>query len=793
MPTMLCIVSVAWLACGASALPFLTQSRESFVQIAERAAVDGMGQNPISKVTHMLEDLQSEMIDDRNIEQGLFDKYTCWYDTVMASKKASISEANDRIEALTSYIDDIESGRIEFSSEGAEATADVQELNEEIEKMDQRREKEHDDYTAAKEEMETAIGALETSLETLEQGTEGSLLDISQEPAFKQVVSLADAVLPKRDAALLSAVVTSGKIERKPDYKKLNKKNVHGQKYEMRSGKIQELVSDMLKTFKDNLEEANTKEEETKSTHEKLRETKDDQLQSAEDALAAMGGETASRDEAKAESQGEVDTLEDQVTDDKKIVEDTTSDYDRNRDNWKQRKKLMTLEIAAVSNALSILNSDAARDAMSGAFDDKKVFNTERAAGPNFLQIGSRRNGTASKTNRSAIAVNLTTKVASAKPVGTASSKKKKVALHAAANVLKSAVKVISKTEGATEHKKKIQKLVDMLRTRAQNEAQGEFDVVHKILNKQKQALMDEAEADMEKKEECETNLVEKTEGAQSSSNFMDEKTRFINRTEFEVEDLWDVVNKTVDEVEETEWELNDATVERADYHTAFLKEKAGLEAAISFIEQAKKALDKFYEDNSLGAHAFLQKQAKLQKRLGLHGGMKKAANPDMIVEAGKDPPPPPAISVGDYEGNEGNTGIQDIMSNIKDDVAHDLDKLTDTEADSKADYEQLKSDLENAVSNKMVFKGEKETEIADKLTEISNANSAKASEKVILDGVVLALKTLEPDCDYVFTTHAVRIRNRQLEADSVNDALELLDGSTTEVEFKEPDGAVSS
>jgi len=762
------------------------------VQIAERAAVGGMGENPISKVTHMLEDLQSEMIDDRDIEQGLFDKYTCWYETVMGSKKQSISEANDRIEALTSYIDDIESGRIEFSSEGAEATADVQELNEEIEKMDQRREKEHDDYTAAKEEMETAIGALESALETMEEGTEGSFLDISQLAEFKQVVGLAEAVLPKKDAALLAAVVKTGKIA-KPDYKKLNKKNVHGQKYEMRSGKIQELVADMLKTFKDNLDEANTKEDETKATHEKLREAKDDQLQSAEDALAAMGGETASRDEAKAESQGEVDTLEDQVTDDKKIVEDTTSDYDRNRDNWKERKKLMTLEIAAVSNALSILNSDAARDAMSGAFDDKKVFNTEKAAGPNFLQIGSRRNGTASKTNGSAIAANLTAKVASAKPVGTASSKKKKVALHAAANVLKSAVKVISKTEGATEHKKKIQKLVDMLRTRAQNEAQGEFDVVHKILNKQKQALMDEAGADMEKKEECETNLVEKTESAQSSSNFMDEKTRFINRTEFEVADLWDVVNKTVDEVEETEWELNDATVERADYHTAFLKEKAGLEAAISFIEQAKKALDKFYEDNSLGAHAFLQKQAKLQKRFGLRVGTKKAANPDMIVEAGKDPPPPPAISVGGYEGNEGNTGIQDIMSNIKDDVKHDLDKLKDTEGDSKSDYEQLKSDLENTVSNKMVFKGEKETEIADKLTEISNANSAKSSEKVILDGVVLALKTLEPDCDYVFTTHAVRIRNRQLEADSVNDALELLDGDTKEVDFKEPEGAASS
>jgi chromosome segregation ATPase len=690
----------------------------------------------------MLEDLQSEMIDDRAIEQGLFDKYNCWYDTVMSSKKQSMAEATDRVEALNSYIDDIESGRIEFSSEGAEATADVQELNNEIEKMDQRREKEHDDYKAAKEEMETAIGGLESALEELEDGTEGSLLDMSHKPGLKQAADLAAAVLPQKDAALLAEVVKTGKLS-KPDYDKLNKKNVHGQKYKMRSGKIQELISDMLKTFKDNLDEANTKEDETKSTYDKLKATKEDQLESAEDALSAMGGETASRDEAKSEANNEVDTLEDQIKDDKKIVEDTTTDFERNRDLWKERKKLMTLEISAVSNALNILKSDEARDAMSTAFDDKKVFNP--AATASFLQLGSsKKNVTVVKrngTNMSSSKVNST---------GAANGKKKKMALHAAAHALKGALKAVAGTNKAAEHKKTIRKLVDMLRAKAREG--GDFDVVHKILNKQKKDLNVEAEADIEKKEECEELLVEKTESAQSSSNFIDEKSRYINRTEYEVADLWDVVNKTVDEIMEIEWELNDATVERDDYHNAFLKEKAGLEAAIGFIEQAKKALDKFYEDNSLGAHAALvqthharrlQKPKKAAALVRLKVSTKKAANPDMIVEAGKDPPPPPAISVGNYEGNEGNGGIQEIMSDIKGDVQHDLDKLKENEGNSKSDYEQLKSDLENAVSNKMAFKGEKETEIADKLTDISDANGEKMSEKTVLDFAVSNLQTL--------------------------------------------------
>merc|ERR1719271_1493114 len=124
----------------------------------------------------MLRDLSQEMEDDKKAEQDLFDKYECWYKTVMSAKKASNAEATEMISALTAYVDDISSGRIEFSSEGADATKDVAELKTELEKAKAIRKKENDDFSAAKDEMETTIGALEKALEELEAGTEGSLL-----------------------------------------------------------------------------------------------------------------------------------------------------------------------------------------------------------------------------------------------------------------------------------------------------------------------------------------------------------------------------------------------------------------------------------------------------------------------------------------------------------------------------------------------------------------------------------------------------------------------------------------
>merc|ERR1719355_157402 len=120
--------------------------------------------------------MAAEMEEDKKAEQDLFDKYECWWKTVCGAKKASINEAEETISALTAYIDDITSGRIEFSSEGADATKDVAELMTELEKSKALRKKENEDFEAAKDEMETTIGALERALEELEAGTEGWLL-----------------------------------------------------------------------------------------------------------------------------------------------------------------------------------------------------------------------------------------------------------------------------------------------------------------------------------------------------------------------------------------------------------------------------------------------------------------------------------------------------------------------------------------------------------------------------------------------------------------------------------------
>merc|ERR1719316_1239616 len=127
----------------------------------------------------------------------------------------------------------------------------------------------------------------------------------------------------------------------------------------------------MKVAFQDNLEQAELKESEEQAAYEKLKAAKESQLDAAKDALAALGGETASREEAVAEAKEEISTLEAQIAKDKDFMKDTEDAYKEKLGEWRERKKLMTQEIAAVGKALGILRSDESRDTMSKTYDKK--------------------------------------------------------------------------------------------------------------------------------------------------------------------------------------------------------------------------------------------------------------------------------------------------------------------------------------------------------------------------------------------------------------------------------------
>merc|ERR1719473_1712342 len=317
---------------------------------------------------------------DGKAEEELYDKYVCWYQTVVSSKKESNEQAKDRIEALNAYIDDIKSGRVEFTSERKDLEAEIEKLNTEIESSNAMRNKEHEDFLAAKDEMEKAIAALESAIDVLGGATEDHKEGVFTSMGFelRRAVQLGQNFLSEQDTQFLERAL-DGEVPT-ADWKKLNRKATFKMKYKARSLKIQEILADMLQTFKDNLADATKKEKDASSSFDTLMTSKNSQLSAAQDALSGGEGEAGARTLNAQESQDEVDALTTQVSNDEKFIKQAEESYAVKVTEWKERKRLRSGEIAAVSKAMEVLTSDDARDMFSSSMKSQQALLLQEAS-----------------------------------------------------------------------------------------------------------------------------------------------------------------------------------------------------------------------------------------------------------------------------------------------------------------------------------------------------------------------------------------------------------------------------
>merc|ERR1719201_2657279 len=344
-------------------------------------------------------------------------------------------------------------------------------------------------------------------------------------------------MLSADDVKFLSRAL-DGEDVREPDWKKLNRKAVFKMKYKARSGKIQEILADMLQTFEDNLTDAEKKEADSLSTYEKLSGQKNSQLSAAQDALTSGEAEGGARSLSVEESQEEVDSLTAQVKADEGYIQQAEDAYAVKMTEWKERKRLRTEEIASIEKAIAILTSDEARDTMSSSYESQG----------NLLQADN--------------------------------------AEHHS-RVKKAAAKLRELSQ--KHHDVRLAALSVSVMFRAK----GHFDEVVDGIDKIISDLHKENDMDLKVKEDCEDDRNSNTKMAKNAAYEIDQETALIVRKEAEIARLQD-------EKKELQLQRDEATVNRAKEKSEYDEAKATDEAAVALIGKAKDALAKFYTDNSL-------------------------------------------------------------------------------------------------------------------------------------------------------------------------------------------------
>jgi len=742
-------------------LAFLACASISSVGEASRLAVA-----PVSRVVDLLTKLQEKLEEDFKAEETLFKKYECWARSVKEAKEATNTAAKSRIDSLTAYVKDIEAGKIEFTTERVDLEKQVAGLTQDLDTAKALREKEAKDFEAAKVELEQGITALTEAIKVLQEGTSASLLTkhgavrrLSARWSLRKALEFSKSVLTKDDARLLQHLMNIDVPTY--DWKKLNREATFKKSYDARSGNIISTLTSLQTTFTDNLNEATAKESEALATYESLKSSKETMLSTAQEALVALVEENGARGLSMAEANDEIAALNEQVEADTDFIATVQTAYDTKNGEWTARKELRNKEISAISEAISVLHSDEARDTF------KKSFTSQ-----GYLLLQQAQEGYP----------------------------------HRATARAKELIASLASRSGD----KRLALLSNLARATGLDQVITQIDTLVGILNTEEQD-------DLQKKESCEADLANTTQTAKTVSRAIDGITDDITRTEEKISEI----ASQVKEQEETLAGLNSTLVQIADQRAAeakqFEENKATDTSALEVIDEAVLILQTLLKDLGSGTstqndgqtliavrsstgttrqhrpvvptqRAAVQGERKAASSVKstpisrlLQFGKRGAVSQPYDIQAGEAPPPPPMTwTEPAYAGASGeSSGILSILSLVREDVQKDIDLAETAENSAIEAYESQAADLEESM------KGATEAIAAydEETAALEGDKVEKASEKDVKKGELSAtmqeIESMRPGCDFVLVNFDIRNQKRHVEIDGLLQAKAILQGAS--------------
>jgi len=330
-------------ACVASA-SLLTDAAKS-LDLKER---------PVAKVIKMLETMQTELTKEKEADQELYDKLTCWCETNGKDKTAAISKANGMIEGLGSDIEAYTSKTAELEEQIASLKDEIAKNDAALRKADAMRQKDLAEFNADEKDMLQSIQALGNAVTVLSKHHESFLQTTADS---KEVVAVRNDLVAALKKTLSRAHLTpsqKGKVE------SFLQQPAGFQSYAPASGQIFGILKQMKETFETNLSQSQKDELQAASDFASLKAAKTEEMEKAQAMVDSKTQELADTCEKnEAAKQNKADT-EDALAADTKFLEDLKVRCANADEEFEQRTKARAEELQAVAETIALLNSDEA-------------------------------------------------------------------------------------------------------------------------------------------------------------------------------------------------------------------------------------------------------------------------------------------------------------------------------------------------------------------------------------------------------------------------------------------------
>jgi len=664
-----------------------------------------------------MQNMQKEVEAEGVKEKELYDKFMCFCDTAGAETAKAVSDAASKIEELSSKIKEESAEKNQLEQEIGEHKKDREAAKNDLAEATNLRDKEGKEFEAFAADASTNLEALSGAIPAIEKGMGGAAF--LQLPVARRIVSLAQSFpdLDPMDRQDLQSFLQGSSSDETNDF-------AEGPA----SGQILGILKQMKETMEANLKDATEKEATAKAGFAELSGSKSKEVEIASESIESKTVRTGQLAVSLAQATNDLEDTKVELEDNTKYGEQLKTQCKEKEEKFASESKTRNAEIAAISEAIGILNDDDALDVFKKAVPSASMVQQGQA----FLQRSIHR----------------------ASPA------------HRAQAILRG----IAARQKSPQMNLMLYSLGFKIKLANKGKTQ-KFDEIIKMVDNMVELLGKEQTEDDKHKEFCqsETDKAEDEEAARTTK--VNSVTSELDEEEDALAAIGDEITVLTEGIAALDKAVVEATEQRKEEHAAYSEAMQMSEAAMQLLDKAKSRLNKFYNP------ALVQYKSLDQFESSAPSFVQVRAHSTSDSEMWD------SESDADTQETKGSAKGQTrnviaLMDSIMHDIQGDMKDMENSEKSATSNYMALmeksqasRSGDAKSVTDKEAAKAEMETKIVSIKEDLSSAKSELMNTKKYISD-------LAADCDFIMKNYDLRKEARANERDGLMNAKAMLSGA---------------
>jgi DNA repair exonuclease SbcCD ATPase subunit len=338
---------------------------------------------PVSKVITLLKDMLKQLEKEAEEDEEIYDKMACWCETNDKEKTKAISDAEARISALETKIEEDTAASARLNAEIKNHEKEVAANQEALDKATAIRQKELADFNAEEKELLQSISALKSAVTVLSKHHGGAFVQMAPQHLMS-IATMLQHEMQKNQKKLLGVLTPSQRraaaafVQAPQDY--FDAAPTFKQSYAPQSGEIFGILNQMKETFEADLTAAQKDETQNQKAYEDLKAAKEAEISAGQEQVEKKTQELATTDERLAESKEDLEDTKNSLAADEQFLMMLKEKCSMTDKEWEERQKTRASEMEAVSKALAILAGDDAHDTFTRTFNPAASFVQKESA-----------------------------------------------------------------------------------------------------------------------------------------------------------------------------------------------------------------------------------------------------------------------------------------------------------------------------------------------------------------------------------------------------------------------------